>query len=107
MAYRKIDQAMRRGKRWVEEQIKPGVAITPDLIEKAASEAFQHLGQQYLFMTLRDGSHAGTQLSFEAIRLRTQRRDQAISPLCPGEERLLTRPCLLSPSGPNEPLPRH
>ncbi len=51
MAYRKIDQAMRRGKRWAEEQIKAGVAITPDLVEKAASEAFQHVGQQYLFMT--------------------------------------------------------
>ena len=51
MAYRKIDQAMRRGKRWAEEQVKSGVVITPELVEKAASEAFQHIGQQYLFMT--------------------------------------------------------
>ena len=51
MAYRKIEQAMRKGKRWAEERLQSGGTVTPELVEQAAAEAFQHLGQQYLFMT--------------------------------------------------------
>jgi len=29
MTYRKVDQAMRRGQQWAEEQVKAGIAITP------------------------------------------------------------------------------
>lgn len=51
MAYRKIDQAMSKGKRWAEEQLKAGIRITPNMVEQAAARAFQHRGQQYLFVT--------------------------------------------------------
>ena len=51
MAYRKIEHAMRKGRRRAEEQFKAGVRITPELVERAAAQASQHRGQQYLFMT--------------------------------------------------------
>lgn len=51
MAYRKIAQAMSRGRKWAEEQLRTGGDITPEMLEQAASEAFHHRGQQYVFTT--------------------------------------------------------
>lgn len=51
MALSKIARAMKRGKCWAEEQVKAGKNITPDSIEQAAMETYDHLGYRYLFMT--------------------------------------------------------
>ena len=46
----RIRIAMGAGKRWAEQQMKNGIAITPSSAEEAAHEKFTHGGSQHLFL---------------------------------------------------------
>lgn len=46
-----IRRAMNAGSRWAEKQLSAGVSITPEAVEKAAADRFDHRGSQYLFVT--------------------------------------------------------
>lgn len=50
MAADRIGRAMNAGRRWVRQQMKDGIEITPSTAEKAAQDSFQHRGLQHLFI---------------------------------------------------------
>ena len=47
----RIRIAMDAGKRWAEQQMKNGLAITASSAEEAAHEKFTHAGSQHLFLS--------------------------------------------------------